>query len=164
MDIRVNLAKRPFVDLRPILQSLRLGIRLLAIIVVLLGVVTYLVHRKAEDARGRLRAIETTISNTHRERQAYLEILRHSESMRIRKETERVNQILDAKAFSWTLAMKDLESVLPRGLQVTDIEPTQAKDGVTTLKMRVLGTREKDLEFLRNLRPIQPLFLPSHRR
>lgn len=160
MDILVNLARRPFIDLQPILRFLRGGIKVLAVIVVALGVATYVVHRKAESARSRLRELESTISDTHRERRAYLDMLRHTESVRIRKETDRLNGILDAKAFCWTQAMKDIEAVLPKGLQVTDIEPTQAKDGTTTLKMRVLGSHDKDLEFLRNLEQSSHFFLP----
>ena len=44
--------------------------------------------------------------------------------------------------FSWTLAMEDLETVLPGGVQVTTLEPMRDKDGHITLHLRVLGPRD----------------------
>jgi type IV pilus assembly protein PilN len=151
MEITVNLAKRPFLDLRPILKWLRAGVRALTISTLALGLTTYFFHRKAENARSRVRAIEEKISSIRKERRAYQEMLRHGENIRIRREADSLNQIFDVKAFSWTLLMKDLEAVLPSDVQVTAIEPERAKDGTMTLHMHVLGPRDKDIEFLKNL-------------
>ena len=151
MEINVNLATRPFIDLRPILKWLRAGTASLAVLAVLVGSIAYIVHRKAENARGRTRGIEEKISDLRHERRAYQQTLDHSENMRIRREADGLNEIFDAKSFSWTQAMKDLESLLPDNLQVTSIEPEKAKDGTLTIHIRVLGPREKDVEFLSNL-------------
>ena len=50
-----------------------------------------------------------------------------------------LNELFDEKAFSWTLAMEAMETVLPAGVQVTSIEPIRAKDGHITVHLRVLG-------------------------
>lgn len=151
MEINLNLATRPFIDLRPILKWLRTGTASLAVLAVLVGGIAYFVHRKAENARSRTRGIEEKISNLRHERRAYQETVDHSENMRIRREADGLNEIFDAKSFSWTQAMKDLESLLPDNLQVTSIEPAKAMDGTLTIHIRVLGPREKDVEFLSNL-------------
>ena len=59
---------------------------------------------------------------------------------------ENLNQLFDEKAFSWTLAMEDLETVLPGGVQVTTLEPTRDKDGHITLQLRVLGPRDLSIQ------------------
>lgn len=151
MEITVNLARRPFFDLRPILKWLRSAVRALAILTVAIAITTHFIHRRADKARSRVRAIEEKISSIHKERRAYQEMLRHAENTRIRREADSLNEIFDVKAFSWTLLMKDLEAVLPNDVQVTAIEPARSKDGSITLHMRVLGPRDKDIEFLRNL-------------
>lgn len=151
MEITVNLAKRPFLDLRPIIKALSAGIKVLAVVVLLLGVTAFMVHRKASSARGRIHGIEEQISRVHTERRAYQDLLRHSENIRIQRKAEGLNRILDAKVFSWTLVMKELEIELPDKVQVTSIEPERAEDGSTTLHVRVLGPRDKDIEFLKNL-------------
>jgi type IV pilus assembly protein PilN len=62
-----------------------------------------------------------------------------------------LNGLFDEKAFSWTLTMESLETVLPGGVQVSTLEPVRAKDGHITLRMRVIGPRDKGIEFVRNL-------------
>jgi type IV pilus assembly protein PilN len=62
-----------------------------------------------------------------------------------------LNQLFEEKAFSWTLAMEDLETVLPSGVQVTTLEPIRDKDGNITLRFRVVGPRDKSLELVQNL-------------
>jgi type IV pilus assembly protein PilN len=63
-----------------------------------------------------------------------------------------LNRLFDEKAFSWTLAMEDLETVLPGGVQVMTLEPLRdKKDGHITLRMRVVGPRDKAVELVQNL-------------
>jgi len=151
MEINVNLATRQFIDLRPLVKWLRNATASLAVLAVLVGSIAYMVHEKAERARNRTRNIEEKISGLRHERRAYQETLDHSKNVRLRREADGLNEIIDAKSFSWTQAMKDLEALLPEHLQVTAIEPTRAKDGSLTIHIRVLGPRERDVEFLSNL-------------
>ena len=63
-----------------------------------------------------------------------------------------LNQLFDEKTFSWTLAMEDLETVLPGGVQVTAIDPSRdARTGMITLKLRVVGPRDKADDLVQNL-------------
>ena len=62
-----------------------------------------------------------------------------------------LNRLFDEKSFSWTLAMEDLETVLPGGVQVSTLEPARAKDGHITLHLRVIGPRDKAVDLVRNL-------------
>ena len=71
-----------------------------------------------------------------------------------------LNQLFDEKAFSWTLAMEDLETVLPGGVQVTTLEPARAKDGHITLRLRVMGPRDRDVELVQNLEHSRRFLLP----
>jgi type IV pilus assembly protein PilN len=71
-----------------------------------------------------------------------------------------LNQLFDEKTFSWTLAMEDLEMVLPGGVQVSTLEPTRAKDGRITLHLRVVGARDKALELVVNLERSKHFLMP----
>jgi type IV pilus assembly protein PilN len=75
-------------------------------------------------------------------------------------QTEALNRLFDEKAFSWTLAMENLETVLPGGVQVTTLEPVRAKDGHITLHLRVLGPRDRAVELVRNLEHSKRFLLP----
>jgi type IV pilus assembly protein PilN len=66
-------------------------------------------------------------------------------------QAESLNQLFDEKAFSWTLAMEAMETVLPGGVQVTSIEPMRDKDGHITVHVRVVGPRDRSDDLVRNL-------------
>jgi type IV pilus assembly protein PilN len=72
-----------------------------------------------------------------------------------------LNKLFDEKAFSWTLAMEDLETVLPGGVQVTNLEPARDKFGHITLRLRVLGPRDRAVDLVRNLEHSKRFLLPK---
>lgn len=151
MRISINLATRPFADLGPVLKRLRIAMAALATLAVALGVGLYLVDKKADVIRTRDRELDAQIIRVNNERQGYEAIMRQPENAAVLAQAQNLNQIFDAKAFSWTLAMEDLETVLPSGVQVTTLEPTRDKDGHITLHLRVLGPRDRSVQLLENL-------------
>ena len=62
-----------------------------------------------------------------------------------------LNQLFAQKAFSWTAIMMDLETVLPAGVQVMNIDPDHDKSGNVTIRLRVNGQRDRAVELVRNL-------------
>ena len=70
---------------------------------------------------------------------------------RVLTQAEALDQLFDAKAFSWTLAMEAMEKVLPAGVQVTSIEPMRDKDGHITVHVRVVGPRDRADDLVANL-------------
>jgi type IV pilus assembly protein PilN len=161
MRIAVNLASRPFADIAPLLQRLRLGIAALGLIGVALGAGLYFTHNQAEAARARERALDVSIARIDQERQTYQTMVRQPDNAAVLQQVASLNKLIDTKAFSWTLAMEDLETVLPGGVQVTTLEPTvDKKDGHITLHMRVAGPRDKAVELVSNLEHSRRFLLP----
>src|SRR5262249_50053110 len=146
-----NLATRPFTDLGPALKRLRAAVIALAVVCVLLGVGLHLYERKAADARARERAVDNQIAAIRAERQNAEATMRKPANAQLLAESGALNQLFDEKAFSWTLAMETLETVLPAGVQVTAIEPTRSKDGHISVHLRVVGPRDRSVELVRNL-------------
>lgn len=151
MRVSLNLATRPFADLGPILKRLRIAMGALALAAVVLGVGLYVLDRKAKDARVRDEALGAQIARINRERQGYQAMMRQPQNAAVLAQAQNLNQLFDAKSFSWTLAMEDLETVLPSGVQVTTLEPIRDKDGHITLRLRVLGPRDRSIQFVQNL-------------
>ncbi len=151
MRITINLATRPFADLGPILKRLRTAMIVFAVVSVALGVGLYLLHHKAEQARARNHSLDGNIARITGERQSYEAMMRQPENALVLNESAFLNQLFDEKAFSWTLAMEDLETVLPRGVQVTTLEPLRDKEGRITLRLRVVGPRDANVGLVRNL-------------
>lgn len=151
MRIAVNLATRPYADLGPAIRRLRIGIAALIAICLGLAIGLHLVHNKAEEARTREHALDGQLAQLASERQSYLVLMQQPENAQLLSEATMLNQLIDEKAFSWTLAMENLETLLPSGVQVTTIEPIRDKDGHITLHLRVVGPQDRSLMLVRNL-------------
>ena len=151
MRIALNLATRPFADQGPALKRLRIAMAVLAVVAIGMGLGLHALHSKAEAARARDHSLDGQIAGVRHERQGYQAMMQQPENAKVLKQAERLNQLIDEKAFSWTLAIEDLETVLPGGVQVTQLEPERDKDGHITLQLRVLGPRDRAIEMVRNL-------------
>jgi type IV pilus assembly protein PilN len=152
MQITLNLATRPYADLRPALKRLRIAMAVLAVVAIGLGLGLHAFHQKAEIARATEQRVQARIDAINRERQGYHDLMQQPANDKLLKQAAELNQIFDEKTFSWTLAMEDLETVLPGGVQVTAIDPSRdTKTGKITLKLRVVGPRDKSDDLVQNL-------------
>lgn len=151
MRIAINLATRPFTNLAPLLKRLRVAMGVLAIAAIALVVGLHLFDAKAKQARLRGEALDEQIARVQNERRGYEAMMRQPDNAAVLAQAENLNQLFDEKAFSWTLAMEDLETVLPGGVQVTTLEPSRDKDGHITLRLRVLGPRDRTIQMVENL-------------
>jgi len=159
MRIVLNLATRPFADLGPAIKNLRIAMGVLALLSICLGLGLRAFHDKAEEARAREHSLDARIAAANQERQGYEATMRQPANVEVLGKAGTLNRLFDEKTFSWTLAMEDLETVLPGGVQVSTLEPVR-KDGVTTLHLRVIGPRDKAVELVENLEHSKRFLLP----
>jgi type IV pilus assembly protein PilN len=151
MRISLNLATRPFADAGPTLKRLRIGMLVLLLISGGAAFGVHEVHNRAEAARARAHSLDGQIAHVTAERQGFVRMMQEPDNARLLAETKMLNGLFDEKAFSWTLTMESLETVLPGGVQVSTLAPVRAADGHITLRMQVIGPRDKGIEFVRNL-------------
>lgn len=160
MRITLNLATHPYSDLGPAIKRLRIFMAVLAAIAICQGLGLHAFHQKAEAVRTREHALDARIAAITAERQSYESQMRLPANAEVLTKVSILNQLIDQKNFSWTQAMEDLETVLPGGVQVSTIEPIQAKDGSITLHLRVIGPRDRSLQLIQNLEHSRRFFLP----
>ncbi len=151
MRIALNLATRPYADLGPAMHRLRAGMGVLAAICLALALGLHAVQNKAEAARAREHSLDGRLASIHAERQSYMRMMQQPDNASLLQQAAMLNRIFDEKAFSWTLAMENLETVLPGGVQVTTLEPIRDKAGQITLHLRVAGPRDLAVDLVRNL-------------
>ena len=151
MRISLNLATRPYADAGPTLKRLRIAMLVLALISGGAALGVHEVHNRAEAARARAHSLDGEIARVSAERQGYIRTMQEPDNKQLLDETRMLNGLFDEKSFSWTLTMESLETVLPGGVQVSTLEPAREADGHITLRMRVIGPRDKGIEFVRNL-------------
>ncbi len=161
MKITLNLATRPYADLGPVLKRLRIAMAVLVVIGLglCLGLRTF--HHKAEEARVTEQLVQSRIDAINRERQGYQELMRQPANAQLLTQAGALNQLFDERTFSWTLAMEDLETVLPGGVQVISLDPSRdTKTGRITLKLRVVGARDRADDLVQNLERSKHFLLP----
>ncbi|MGA8088247.1 MAG: fimbrial assembly protein [Terracidiphilus sp.] len=159
MRVAINLASRQFADVAPTLKNLRLAMGALALVAIALGLGLHALHDKAEAARLRAHSLDGQIAQITHERQQYQTMMQQPDNARTLQQAQSLNQLFDEKSFSWTLAMEDLETVLPAGVQVNTLEPT-VKDGQISVRLRVVGPRNRDVELVENLEHSRHFLLP----
>jgi type IV pilus assembly protein PilN len=160
MRISVNLANRPFVELRPLFAKLRLAMVVLGVLAVGLGFALHSLNAKATAAQAQMNALKAKTQRYQHERQANEARMRQPQNMAVLDRSQFLNAVFARKSFSWTAVMMDLEKVLPVGVQVTSIEPVITKEGDVNIRLRVSGDREKAVQLVRNLETSQRFLSP----
>jgi type IV pilus assembly protein PilN len=160
MRITINLASRPYANLGPALKRLRIAMAALTVLCLLFFLGLHLFDRQANDARARDHSLDGEIARVQAERAAAEAMMHHPNNAQVLVQAEALNQLFDQKAFSWTLAMEAMETVLPGGVQVTSIEPIRAEDGHITVHVRVVGPRDRADELVANLEHSRRFLLP----
>lgn len=151
MKITLNLATRPYADQGPALKRLRIGMLALVVILAGLGFGLMHFHQAALRMAAEEDMIDRQVAVKEREQQGYRAQMQEPANARVLQQAQFLNGLFEEKSFSWTVAMEDLERVLPPGVQVTAIEPVRAKDGRLTLHLRVTGQRERAIEMVRDM-------------
>ena len=152
MRVSINLATKPFANLGPTLHRLRIAMGSLAVIILGLWIGLHLLHGRADKVRAQERTLDVDINRYNQEQQQYRGLVAQPENAAVIDQAGALNALIDRKAFSWTLAMEDLETVLPGGVQVTTLEPiVDKKDGHVVVHMRVVGPRNSEVSLVANL-------------
>ncbi len=160
MRISVNLATRPFVELRPLFARLRLAAIALGVLAIGLGFALHSLNAKAKVAQAHMDSLKAKTLQFQQERQRNEARMRQPQNMAVLERSQFLNAVFAAKSFSWTAVMMDLERVLPTGVQVTSIEPSITKEGDVVIRLRVSGDRDRAVQLVRNLETSQRFVSP----
>lgn len=151
MRITVNLATRPFVELRPFFLRLRIFMAVLAVIGVGALITSHILQKKLDVAESQLNAVHSKVVTAQDEKRNNERRMHEPANAAVLTRAHFLNALFLRKSFSWTAVMMDLETVLPTGVQVTSIEPHTTTDGDVMILLRVSGDRGRAVQLVRNL-------------
>jgi type IV pilus assembly protein PilN len=151
MRITLNLASKPFIELRPLYARLRWLMAILLLAAIPLWFLVRTEQRKAALANAKLQAVEDSIQRLQDQQNRYQAMMRQPQNAAVLTQAAFLNRLFAQKAFSWTAVMMDLETVLPAGVQVMNIDPEIDKSGAVTIRLRVNGQRDRAVDLVRNL-------------
>jgi type IV pilus assembly protein PilN len=160
MRISINLATHPFVELRPLFARLRIAMAALAVLAIGLGIGLHSLNKRARVAEAQMDALKAQTMTFQTERQTNERRMQQPQNRAVLDRSKFLNALFQKKSFSWTAVMMDLETVLPAGVQVTSIEPDIGPDGDVTIRLRVSGDRDREVDLLRNLERSQRFLEP----
>ncbi|MGI4855175.1 MAG: hypothetical protein ACRYF4_14150 [Janthinobacterium lividum] len=151
MRVQINLATRPYVELERLLRQLRIALGALALLALALGIWLHSMTARAAEQQRQMAALNARADELGRERAANEARLRQPANAATLSRNQFLNTLFARKSFSWTAVLMDLEDVLPGGVQVQSIEPIVTPTGEVSIRLRVLGERERTVQFVRNL-------------
>lgn len=151
MKIRVNLASKPYIDVRSIVKQLRILMAVFVLLALPLWLMLRSERSKAEASTVRVEAVENSVHRLEQQQQSYQALMRQPQNAAVLTQSDFLNSLFRRKAFSWTATMTDLETVLPSGVQVLSIDPEVSRDGKVAIRLRVSGARDRAVELVRNL-------------
>jgi type IV pilus assembly protein PilN len=149
--VHINLATRPYVELDRLLRQLRIALGVLAVVALGLGIWLHSANARAREQQRQLVRLNAQADALQRERAANEARLRQPINAATLSRNQFLNALFARKSFSWTAVLMDLEDVLPGGVQVSSIEPIISTTGQVTIRLRVLGDRERTVQLVRNL-------------
>ncbi|HSU19131.1 MAG TPA: PilN domain-containing protein [Acidobacteriaceae bacterium] len=151
MRVSINLATRPFVELRPFLLRLRIIMAVLAAVAIGLGIWAHTLHARLDQATAQMDNLRHQTIGAQQERIRSEARMRQPANAAVLDRAHFLNGLFLHKSFSWTAVMMDLERVLPTGVQVTSIEPQVTANGDVVIRLRVAGPRDRAVQLVRNL-------------
>ena len=151
MRITLNLATRPYIELRPVYQRLRIVMVVLAVLAVGMVLLLKVEQVRAKESLARVNQVNQNIARLRAQQASYQALMQQPQNAAVLTQSEFLNQMFARKAFSWTATMTDLERTMPTGVQVVSIDPVVAVDGHVTVRMRVTGARERAVLVVANL-------------
>ncbi len=151
MRVNLNLATRPYLELRPVLARLRAA----AVILLVLALPMLLVIRAAETrarlAEAKVDQLRSNIALLQREQARARALTRQGPNAQVLGQAAFLNELFRRKSFGWTAAMSDLETTLPSGVQVQVINPVVGSDGRVIIQLRIVGARDRAVDLVHNL-------------
>ncbi len=161
MRITLNLASRPFYELRPLFLRLRILAGALAALALVLFFLLQRAESKAARADATVHRWTAARQNLQHEWERDQALMREPVNAATLDRADFLNGQFAVKSFSWTTALMDLELVLPQGVQVVSIDPRMTKDGHVLIRLRVSGPRDKAVQLVSNLEKSPHFLNPS---
>ncbi|MHB8500748.1 MAG: PilN domain-containing protein [Candidatus Acidiferrales bacterium] len=151
MRIRLNLATKPLVTHRKFLAGSGLLGVVAAVLFLGLGWHVYLARKANAEMRAKSEGILRQVLELEQQRTSLEQFFGLEENAKLHDRAAFINGLIDARSFNWTLMFMDLEKVLPAGVHVVSIMPTQDK-GRVEVKFTVGATSDDaKLKFLKAL-------------
>lgn len=153
MRLNINLATRPYLDVRRVLVRWGGFVLLLALGTVALTSIAYSSWQEARAVSAKIAAVQSEIAALDRQRAEAVAVLELPQNASVVETSRFFNGLIARKSFSWTRVFMQLEEIMPPRLHVVSITPQlEPRTNTVEMHMVVAGTsREAAVELVKRL-------------
>ena len=163
MRIEINLASRPYQDLRRFYITWGGGVGVMILLTALLATLAALRFQETRQGWRLVEKKKDQIAKLQQQQEEAVRILNRPENRGTRDHSQFLNDAILRKSFSWTAVLADLERLMPPRVHLVSITPELDKQHRLVVKMVVNGeTREGTIDVLKQLEPSQHFRYPQY--
>ena len=152
MKIAINLASKPYQNLRPYYTAACIAAVSLMILALVLAGEERQEREETSSLTRQINRLEKELKDLSGEQQQLEEWLKKPEVREIRDRSAFLNSLILRKSISWTQMFLDVEKILPPKAQVTSIRPGLSRSQQPELNLSVTAAEMGTLvELLKNL-------------
>ncbi len=140
MRLNINLATKPYEDVRKFLARWGTLTFLLAIVTALLLIQAVSNYRSTRLLNSQIAEKQQKIDALEKDRANAIETLNRPENKTVATASRFFNEQIQRKSLSWTRIFMDLERMMPPGLHVVSIAPEMNKDNQLVIHLLVGGS------------------------
>jgi hypothetical protein len=149
--LRTNLSTRPFYNERSIHIAIGIAAVLISALTVWNIVRIVTLSRQNTELATRVNRDESEAAQLTKMAAEIRGKINREELTLVVESAREANALIDQRTFSWTAFFNRLESTMPPDVMLTSVRPS-VRDGVTRVRMTVLGRRAEDVdEFIEKL-------------
>jgi Tfp pilus assembly protein PilN len=137
--IHLNLAAKPYRDMRPYVAVMAVGWLLVAIMALNNVDTWYRYQHDTKTTRDEIAALDRQTDIEKKKLQVSEQRLRSVNVRLMTVQTQYVNTVLAERAFSWSELLDRLERVLPDDVRLISITPSFNKNGLVHLNLICVG-------------------------
>jgi len=149
----INLATKPYQDVRRVLLQWGGLVLLLAVCTVALAWTALSVWRESRNVNAKIVAVQSDIAALDKQRAEAMAELQLPQNSSVVDSSKFLNGLIARKSFSWTRVFMQLEEIMPPRLHVVSIAPElQPRTNTVEVHLTVAGTsRESAVELVKRL-------------
>jgi type IV pilus assembly protein PilN len=151
--LNINLATKPYQDVRRVLLQWGGLVLLLAVATVALLWMAVSSWRESRDVNAKIAVVNSEIAALDRQRAEALTLVKLPQNSSVMEDSKFLNGLIARKSFSWTRVFMQLEQIMPPKLHVVSISPElQTATNTVEVHLTVAGTsREAAVELVKRL-------------
>ena len=153
MRLKINLATKPYQDVRRFLLQWGGAVLVLAVCTLALVWTAVSTWQQSRDVNAKIAQVQSEIAALDRQHNQAVAMLGLPQNKAVVEDSKFLNGLIARKSFSWTRVFMQLEQIMPPKLHVVSISPElQHNTNTMEVHMQVAGTsREAAVELVKRL-------------